>query len=333
MENFEGLPGIRKFSAFPHIKKLDYFPKIDSCYTKKSSKGSLFTLIWIILLIFFVWKEILIYKTGVEEHQFNIEKDLMEHITLNVDIVVAMPCDVIDVNVKDVTSELILAGQTLKKEGALFEPSSIDFSGKYFQPIESVKHVFQNLGKKSFKPGKNVLNASACRVYGSIEIHRVVGIFHITAQGHGYGIKHLSHKKMNFTHIINSFSFGTYYSNIISPLDKTGEITHENFYLFQYYISIVPTTFVKGNKRVLTNKYSVKGKASAVDYFNVPGILFIYDIEPISLTITGKRTSLFHFLMRIFAIIGGLTFFTEWLYKFVNQISEIIGFKKRYLHN
>ncbi|KTW29380.1 hypothetical protein T552_01334 [Pneumocystis carinii B80] len=329
MENFEGLPGTRKFSAFPHIKKLDYFSKIDSSYIKKSSRGSLFTLIWIILVFFFVTNEILIYKAGVEDHQFNIEKDLMEHITLNVDIVVAMPCDVIDVNVKDVTSELILAGETLKKEGVLFEPKSIDFSGKYFQPIENVKHVFQNLEEKKFEPSKNIINATSCRIYGSIDIHRVIGIFHITAQGHGYGIKHLSHKKMNFTHIINSFSFGTYYSNIISPLDKTGEIAYQNFYLFQYYISIIPTTFVKGGKRVLTNKYSVKRKASAIDYYNIPGILFIYDIEPISLTITEKRVSLFHFLIRMFAIIGGLTFFTEWLYKFVNQITEIIGFKKR----
>ncbi|KTW26269.1 uncharacterized protein T551_03568 [Pneumocystis jirovecii RU7] len=338
MEYFEAQPGARKFPAFPAVKKLDFFRKIEPSYIEKSSKGGILTILWSIFLVIFLWREIGMYRRGKEEHQFNIEKEVMEHMKLNVDIVVFMPCDVIDVNVKDATSELILAGETLKKEGvrrvgALFETESIDFSSKHIPPIQTVKQVFRRLKEEELKPKGHVKDAPACRIYGSIDIHRVHGNFHITAQGHGYGIKHLSHDQMNFTHIIRHFSFGKHYSSIISPLDNTGRITDHNFYLFQYYISIIPTTYVKGNKRLLTNKYSVKEKSSEIDYYNVPGIVFLYDIEPISLLVVEKRDPFLRFLIRIFTIIGGLILFTEWLYKFTNQLSKIINYKKGYLHD
>ncbi|KAG4303688.1 hypothetical protein PCANB_000071 [Pneumocystis canis] len=335
MEHFEALPGTRKFSAFPYIKRIDFFRKIEPNYLEKSSKGSLFTFLWFIFLIFFIWREISIYRIGVEEHQFNIEKDLMEVMLLNVDIVVSMPCEVIDVNVRDATSELILAGEMLKKDGTILNTTLVDFSSKHLQPIQTIKQAFHHLKEKTLEPGVPIKNGSSCRIYGSIDIHRVHGNFHITAQGHGYGIKHLSHDQMNFTHVIRHFSFGKRYSSIISPLDNTGGIAEHitDFYLFQYYISIVPTIYVKGNKRILTNKYSVKEKASEVDYYNIPGIVFFYDIEPISLTIVEKRVPFFRFLIRIFTIVGGLILFTEWLYKFINQLCKIISYKKIYLHN
>ncbi|KAG4306058.1 hypothetical protein PORY_000046 [Pneumocystis oryctolagi] len=279
-EYFEPLKGARKFPAFPEVKKLDFFRKIEPSYIEKSSKGGVLTIIWSFLLIFFLWKEISIYITGVEEHQFHIEKDLMEYMNLEVDIVVAMPCDVLDINVKDATSELILAGEVLKKDQVLFDTTSIDFSSKHLQPIQSVKQVFHNQKKENIKQRTYVKGVSACRIYGKVVIHRVRGNFHITAQGHGYGIKHLSHNRpeMNFTHVIRHFSFGEHYPNIISPLDNTGRVTKhiQDFYLFQYYISIIPTTYVKGNKRILTNKYSVKEKSSEIDYYNTPGKTIFY---------------------------------------------------------
>ncbi|KAG5519673.1 hypothetical protein PMAC_001829 [Pneumocystis sp. 'macacae'] len=333
MEYFEAQPGARKFPAFPAVKRLDFFRKIEPSYVEKSSKGGILTILWVIFLVIFLWREIGMYLRGVEKHKFNIEKDVMEHMKLNVDIAVFMPCDVIDVNVKDATSELILAGETLKKEGV--GPLGLffgwkDFSSKHIPPIQTVKQVFRQLKEEELKPQGHVENAPACRIYGSIDIHRVHGNFHITAQGHGYGLKHLSHDQMNFTHVIRHFSFGKHYSSVISPLDNTGRIAdHIDFYLFQYYISIIPTTYVKGKKRLLTNKYSVKEKSSEIDYYNVPGIVFLYDIEPISLLVIEKRDPFLRFLIRIFTIIGGLILFTEWLYKFINQLSKIINYKKR----
>ena len=86
-----------------------------------------------------------------------------------------------------------------------------------------------------------VQNQDACRIFGALEIHKCQGDFHITARGHGYqsfGAEHLDHnsmalldalltKEINFTHIIDEFSFGEYFPNIHNPLDDTVESTDD----------------------------------------------------------------------------------------------------------
>jgi hypothetical protein len=50
----------------------------------------------------------------------------------------------------------------------------------------------------------------ACRIYGTLEIHKCHGDFHITARGHGYnafGMSHLDHdsKALDYLLIRNEF--------------------------------------------------------------------------------------------------------------------------------
>jgi hypothetical protein len=93
---------------------------------------------------------------------------------------------------------------------------------------------------------REVRKGDACRIYGMMEIHKCNGDFHITARGHGYqqfGGEHLDHAspfphkhwrwvlmdvEINFTHIIDEFSFGEYYPKIDNPLDFTSAQTDES---------------------------------------------------------------------------------------------------------
>jgi len=78
---------------------------------------------------------------------------------------------------------------------------------------------------------------------------------------------------------------------------------HKDFYKFQYFLSIVPTTYESqtSGKSLLTNQYAVTEQSRKISSYSVPGIFFKYDIEPISLTISDRRTALLAFVVRFVA--------------------------------
>lgn len=65
----------------------------------------------------------------------------------------------------------------------------------------------------------DVKGIASCNIHGSVYVNRVMGLFHITAGGHGlfvlyitpgyYG-PHTPHDLLNFTHRIDELSFGIY---------------------------------------------------------------------------------------------------------------------------
>jgi len=176
-------------------------------------------------------------------------------------------------------------------------------------------------------------NGPACRVYGTMEVKKVTGNLHITTLGHGYlSWEHTDHALMNLSHVIHEFSFGPYFPRITQPLDNSAsvpsaarararsssanrpllprvrEITEAHFHIFQYFLSVVSTTYIDAGRRLLsTSSYSVTDMSRVTEHGRgVPGIFFKYDIEPMSLTIRERTTSLVQFLVRLAGIVGGI---------------------------
>lgn len=125
------------------------------------------------------------------------------------DITIAMPCKDIHINVQDAAGDRVLAGDMLKKEPTdwtrwadgkglhkLGSPESPSKRGQHDEGFgeEHVHDIVGSAGKKkkfgktpgSYKPWGNSGKGNACRVYGSLEVNKVQGDFHITARGHGY---------------------------------------------------------------------------------------------------------------------------------------------------
>lgn len=209
---------------------------------------------------------------------------------MNLDIVMAMPCKDLHVNVQDAAMDHILAGNLLSKDDTNWEmwltrPPTRDLKDGYtslnngggsgntdFASLVELKrkrkeaedshvgHVLGHMregGRKFVKTPrlKRSEPVNACRIYGSLEGNKVQGDFHITARGHGYQEmrdpnEHLVHSTFNFSHHINELSFGPHYPSLLNPLDRTSDTTPHHFYKFQYYLSIVPTIFTK--RRVST---------------------------------------------------------------------------------
>ena len=236
--------------------------------------------------------ELISWWKGTETHHFSVERGIGHELQLNLDIVIAMQCKDLHVNVQDAAMDRILAGELLGRDptnwqmwteklnsrrrsgaGQYKELGEDDASRKLAEEEDQhVGHVIGHMreGSKKFPKTPRLRRKEqpdSCRIYGSLEGNKVQGDFHITARGHGYMDlsgqfqQHLEHTAFNFSHYITELSFGPHYPSLLNPLDKTASTTPENFYKYQYYLSIVPTIFTK--RRVST-------KSGALDPAAIP---------------------------------------------------------------
>lgn len=173
--------------------------------------------------------------------------------------------------------------------------------------------------------------ATSCRIYGSMDVNKVQGDFHITAAGHGYyhSGAHIDHSLFNFSHVVNELSFGDYYPSLINPLDGVVSTTTERFQKFQYFLSVVPTKWIShtSGRSVETNQYSVTENSRTVGEFKVPGIFFKFDIEPLSVVVEERRVGMTKFLVRCVNIVGGVMVSGNWIFKIWGMVGE--GWRKR----
>ncbi|CAG9566985.1 unnamed protein product [Danaus chrysippus] len=81
--------------------------------------------------------------------------------------------------------------------------------------------------------------------------------------------------------------------------------------MFQYYLKIVPTMYVKLDGSILhTNQFSVTRHQKSVSNINVesgmPGAFFSYELSPLMVKYTAKERSIGHFATNVCAIVGGV---------------------------
>ncbi|KAF1986891.1 DUF1692-domain-containing protein [Aulographum hederae CBS 113979] len=254
------------------VKSFDAFPKTKPTYLARSStrSGSTWTALILLTAFTLVVSETRRWWAGTTTQSFSVEKGVAHQLQLNLDVVVAMHCNDLHINVQDASGDRILAGEMLKKDptnwaqwdtkGATHKLESGSKDEKWGKGEEEDVHDYLGLARKKKKFPKTPRvkgEADSCRIYGSMEGNKVQGDFHITARGHGYMEfgEHLTHDKFNFTHTINELSFGPFYPSLQNPLDNTLASTRFHFYKFQYYLSIVPTIYTT-DARILHHTFA-----------------------------------------------------------------------------
>lgn len=90
-----------------------------------------------------------------------------------------------------------------------------------------------------------------------------------------------------------------------------------DFHIFQYFVSVVSTTYVDaGRRRIDTNQYSVTDMSRETQHGQgVPGIFFKYDIEPMALMVEERTMGLIDFLVRLAGIVGGILVCTGYAWR------------------
>lgn len=94
----------------------------------------------------------------------------------------------------------------------------------------------------------------------------------------------------------------------LSLLGTDGCLT-PGFIAYQYYMHVVPTTYIAPRSAPLhTNQYSVTHYVKQLEVHSrpVPGIFFKFDIDPMRLTIIQRTTTFAQLLIRTVGVVGGI---------------------------
>ncbi|KAF1945935.1 DUF1692-domain-containing protein [Clathrospora elynae] len=245
------------------VSGFDAFPKTKKTYLVKGRNSSAWTVTLILMCIYLSRSEMSRWLAGTTTQSFIVETGVSHDMQINLDVIVAMRCADLHVNMQDAAGDRTLAGDLLRKdpttwaqwtgnhmENGIHELSKEgDASASFWEELWDVHEQLGKAKKRKFGKTPRVRGATdSCRIFGSLDGNKVQGDFHITARGHGYMEfgEHLDHKTFNFSHIIREMSFGPYYPSLTNPLDSTIAITPtpaDHFYKFQYYLSIVPTIY------------------------------------------------------------------------------------------
>jgi len=221
-----------------------FFPpaKAKPQYVTRTSGGGKWTVAMMSISILLVLSEFLRWWTGNETHTYSVEKGVGHSLQINLDIVVAMKCADIHINVQDAAGDRILAGQMLKEEPTLWrqwvdnkgvhklgrDREGKVITGEGFHEHdegfgeEHVHDIVNSARKSKFSKTPRLRGGAgdSCRIFGSLQVNKVQGDFHITARGHGYQEfgAHLDHNGIFPLYIFPSYPSSTFerrkYTNI-----------------------------------------------------------------------------------------------------------------------
>ncbi|KAJ7705730.1 DUF1692-domain-containing protein [Mycena olivaceomarginata] len=265
---------------------------------------------------------------GWPDHEFSVDTKESSFMNINVDLVVAMPCSFISVDLRDAVGDRLFLSNTrgrgpgIRRDGTKFDVGQATTLKAHSQALSARQAVAQSRNSRGFfstmfqwanpEPYmpryKHEPDARGCRV------KKVTANLHITTLGHGYAShEHVDHSLMNLSHVITEFSFGPYFPDNQQPLDNSLEITHDPFVAYQYFLHVVPTTYIAPRSAPLhTNQYSVTHYTRVLDHHSgTPGIFF-------------KTIGIVQLIIRMVGVIGGVFVTTAAVSAFVDNSDDEI---------
>ena len=334
---------MRRRQALKVVKEFDAFPKVSEDYIKPTTRGGLFSIVSITIILFLIVSELSYFKDSEIVYEYMVDTDMTSTLKLRFDITVAMPCDFIGADVVDAAGSSKSLQQEVHKEPTIFELNEEQKAWlaakqeviRQHEGLRLLRDVMFDSHPQRYIPFPEHPQDSApltsCRVHGHIQVNKVSGNFHITAgqavphpQGHAHLSAFVPTNMINFSHRIDSFGFGVSTPGMVDPLEGTYIIAHESNRLFQYYIQIVPTTLqMRGGGDMHTNQYSVTERNRAISHkagsHGLPGLFFKYEIYSLMVLMKEVDRPLSLFLVRLCAVVGGV-------FATLGMISQFLGY-------
>ena len=167
---------------------------------------------------------------------------------------------------------------------------------------------------------KQVQDGEGCQLDGSIMVNKAPGNFHFSVHNDKVVpiIQRLNGEGMylNFAHKINHFAFGTHEHEGREVLQKFPEIElfplegtsmDEDIRLsiaYQYYLNVVRAVVMLKGKPTEVYQYTIS-KSYGITR-DTPALFFKYEMSPLYVRYDLKEKSIWHFIVNICAIIGGV---------------------------
>ncbi|KAJ6543569.1 DUF1692-domain-containing protein [Mycena vulgaris] len=307
------------------LAQFDAFPKLPSTYKSRSDSRGFLTIFVGLVTFMLMLNDIGEFIFGWPDHEFSVDTVQGSVMSINVDLVVAMPCSFISVDLRDAVGDrmfLSAAKGGIRRDGTKFDVGQASTLKEHSEALSVRQAVSQSRKSRGFFSSilqwdstpympryKHEPDARGCRISGQLDVKKVTANLHITTLGHGYAShEHVDHSLMNLSHVITEFSFGPYFPDITQPLDNSFEVTHDPFVAYQYFLHVVPTTYVAPRSAPLhTNQYSVTHYTRVLSHHSgTPGIFFKFDLDPMSLTIHQRTSSFLQLIIRCVGVIGGV---------------------------
>ncbi|GBG75102.1 hypothetical protein CBR_g19615 [Chara braunii] len=301
------------------------------------------------MLVLFL-HELRFYITPYEVQEMKVDVTRGEELRIHVNITFpSLPCQVLSLDALDMSGKHEVDLDTnifkirLDRYGREYHAEMVtDLNekrphGHNHDEDENQEPIHSSL--ESIGEIRRALDAhEGCRVHGYLDVQRVAGNFHVSVHGMSYFVlsKVFDDVGMiNVSHHIHKVSFGPEFPGIVNPLDGFVRMLDGrgnppmDSGTFKYFLKIVPTVYrnVKG-KETSTNQYSV------TEYFTrakkdstIPAVYFLYDLSPITVTITETRRNFFHLITRICAVIGGAFAVTGMLDRWTYRLLQLLEAK------
>jgi len=158
-----------------------------------------------------------------------------------------------------------------------------------------------------------------CRLFGRVDVGKVGGNFHIapgvpsTSQhSHYHDFQSLSPGSFDTSHTITHLSFGKPYPGKEYPLDGKQFSSPKSGLMHQYYLKVVPTTYVfangSGKEDEVSHQFSItrSEKDILAGASGIPGVFMQYEFSPLMVRMEERQRSLSHYLVNLCAICGGV---------------------------
>eukprot|EP00244_Chara_vulgaris_P006329 TRINITY_DN2405_c0_g1_i1.p1 TRINITY_DN2405_c0_g1~~TRINITY_DN2405_c0_g1_i1.p1 ORF type:complete len:349 (+),score=58.76 TRINITY_DN2405_c0_g1_i1:109-1155(+) len=310
------------------IARLDAFPRTEDHLMQKTKSGAVVTIGGVLIMLVLFLHELRFYITPYEVQEMKVDVTRGEELRIHVNMTFpSLPCQVLSLDALDMSGKHEVDLDTnifkirLDRYGREYHAEMVtDLNekrahGHNHDQDEDDEPIHSSL--ESIGEIRRALDAhEGCRLHGYLDVQRVAGNFHVSVHGMSYFVlsKVFDDVGMiNVSHHIHKVSFGPEFPGIVNPLDGFVRMLDGrgnppmDSGTFKYFLKIVPTVYrnVKG-KETSTNQYSV------TEYFTrakkdstIPAVYFLYDLSPITVTITETRRNFFHLITRICAVIGG----------------------------
>lgn len=181
------------------LRSFDAFPKLPASYKSRSESRGLFTVLIGLVAFFLILNDISEFVWGWPDYEFGVDaSDAYSFMNVNVDMVVAMPCRFLSVDLRDVVGDRLYLSKGFRRDGTLFDVGQAKGLREHQKMLSAEEAVSQSRKSRGFfgwwgrskdkyaKTYNYTPDGSACRIYGSIQVKKVTANMHVTSLGHGY---------------------------------------------------------------------------------------------------------------------------------------------------